>query len=115
MAMDVEVRAYRYNSVAAGVTAQALVGDATAPSSTVRGTGQGAVGDLLERVIIVPGATNAGTVTLVDGSTSMNILVSGTLADLSPLTVELHARSQNGPWKITTGSSVTCICVGHFT
>ncbi len=115
MAMDVEIRAYRYNSVLASQTAQVLVGDATAPSSTVRGTGQGAVGDLLDSVIIIPETTSAGTVTLVDGNTSINILVSGTLADLKPLVVPIHARSQNSAWKLTTGSAVHCICVGHFT
>ncbi len=115
MAQDVEIRPYRYNSVLASQTAQTLTGDPNAPLATVRGTGTGAVGDILESVIIIPETTSAGTVTILDGNTSINILVSGTLGDLKPLTVTLHARSQNGPWKITTGSAVHCICTGHFT
>jgi len=115
MAMDVEVRAYRYNIVVAGQTAQALTGDPNAPSSTVRGTGTGAINDMLHSITIVPAATNCGTVTLLDGSTSQNILVSGTLSDLHPITLIFDCRSQNGPWKITTGSSVSVIATGHFT
>ncbi len=73
------------------------------------------MGDILESVIIIPETTGAGTVTLVDGNTSINILVSGTLGDLKPLIVPIHARSQNTAWKLTTGSNVHCICIGHFT
>ena len=94
--------AVHYEDVAKSQTAQVL-------GST------GAVGDLLQRIIIVPETTGAGTVALLDGTVSRNLLVAGTLADLSPIVIELGIRSINGPWKITTGDNVHAIGVGSFT
>lgn len=91
----------KYEDVAAGQTAQAL--GAT-----------GAAGDMLHRLIIVPAATNAGTVALLDGTVSRNVFVTGTLADLKPITIEVGAHSVNGAWKVTTGASVSVIAVGDF-
>lgn len=86
-----------YETVAAGQTAQVL-GLA------------GAQGDYVERVVIVPGTSAAGVVTLLDGSTSISLFAGGgttALTDLRPHVVEL--------WKITTGTNVTAIAVGDFT
>ena len=91
----------QYETVAASQTAQAL--GAT-----------GAVGDYLAGLLIVPAATNAGTVALLDDTTSMNVFVTGTLADLTPIWLPLGMRSVNGAWKITTGASVSVIGVGKF-
>lgn len=96
-------RATDYETVAASQTTQAL-----GPT--------GHAGDVLQRVIIVPETTSAGTVAIKDGSgTAINIFVSGTLADLSTITVELGLRSTDGAWQITTGSAVHVIAVGRFT
>ena len=94
-----------YETVAAGQTAQVL------------GT-NGAQGDYIERVVIVPATTAAGVVTLIDGSTSIALHVGGgttALITLEPITVELHMYSKTGPWKITTGANVSVIAVGDFT
>jgi hypothetical protein len=94
-----------YETVAASQTAQ------------VMGT-NGAQGDYIERVVIVPGTSAAGVVTLLDGSTSIPLFVGGgttALSDLKPLVVELNMYSKTGPWKITTGANVTAIAVGDFT
>lgn len=76
----------------------------------------GAIGDVLERVIIVPETTAAGTVAIKDGSgTAINIFVAGTLADLKPHVVVIGARSAVGAWQITTGANVHVIAIGSFT
>jgi hypothetical protein len=76
----------------------------------------GAKGDILERIVIIPATTSAGTVSIKDGSGSaINIFVTGTLADLKPQTIQLGMRSSDGAWKITTGASVSVIAIGRFT
>jgi len=76
----------------------------------------GAKGDVLERLIIVPETTAAGTVAIQDGSdTAINVFVAGTLSDLHPIIVYLGARSATGAWSITTGTAVHAIAVGRFT
>lgn len=75
----------------------------------------GASGDILERCIITPETTGAGTVAIKDGSnTAINIFVAGTLSDLKPHVVHIGARSTAGAWQITTGANVHVVCVGRF-
>lgn len=77
---------------------------------------KGATGDLLERLIIVPETTGAGTVAIQDGAgTEINVFVTGTLEDLKPLHVHLGARSRAGAWSVTTGANVHVVAVGRFT
>lgn len=91
-----------YATVAASQTAQVLGGN-------------GNRGDYLETVVIVPTTTAAGAVTIIDGSTSIVVFQTGTLADLKPFHVYVKAYSKTGPWKITTGANVAVIAVGRFT
>lgn len=91
-----------YEDVAASQTAQAL--GAT-----------GKTGDILHHLVIVPAATNAGTVALLDGTVSRNVFVTGTLSDLKPIIIPIGAKSVNGAWNVTTGASVSVIAVGQFT
>jgi hypothetical protein len=90
-----------YETVAAGVTGQVL------------GL-LGARGDFVERLIIVPATTSPGVVTLIDGSTSIPIMVAGTTT-IAPIVVELNIISQTGVWSITTGTNVSVIAIGNFT
>lgn len=76
---------------------------------------KGAVGDYVERLIIVPATTGPGLVTLIDGSTSIPIMVTGGTTTLVPFVVELGLYSLTGAWSITTGSNVSVIAVGRFT
>jgi hypothetical protein len=93
----------QYETVAASQTDQAL--GAT-----------GAVGDQLAGLLIVPATTGAGTVSIKDGSgSSINVFVTGTLADLKPHWIPLGIRSAAGAWKVTTGANVSVIAVGSFT
>jgi hypothetical protein len=94
-----------YETVAKSQTAQAL-----GPN--------GAKGDVVQRLIIIPETTAAGTVALIDGagdgSVSTNVFVAGTLADLRPIVIELGIRSTKGKWYVTTGDNVHVIAVGDF-
>jgi hypothetical protein len=75
----------------------------------------GGRGDVLERLIIVPETTAAGTVAIQDGDgTAINVFVTGTLADLSTIVIPIGARSRVGAWSITTGANVHVIAVGSF-
>lgn len=86
---------------------------ASATTQTIGPTG--AKGDVLQRVIIVPETTAAGTVAIKDGAgTAINIFVAGTLATLTPIIVELGLRSTDGAWQITTGAAVHVVAVGRF-
>lgn len=94
-----------YETVAAGVTDQVL-------------GGVGAVGDYLERIVIVPGVAAAGIVSIKDGGGSDISLFAGgavtALPNLMPVVVELGIRSTAGAWKVTTGANVTVIAIGNF-
>lgn len=101
MYTGVDGPAGRYETVAASQTAQVL-----GPN--------GAMGDYLEKLIIVPATTGAGNISIIDGSTSISVFVTGTLADLSPITIPLGIYSTTGAWKVTTGGNVSVIAVGRF-
>ncbi len=112
MSTEVEIRPFRYQTVAAGQTAQKLIG-----STAITGGGTGALGDILETVLIIPATTSPGAVTLLDGATSITAFAGGasSVPDLKPFLAVVGARSQNGAWSITTGSNVSVIAVGRFT
>jgi hypothetical protein len=79
----------------------------------------GAAGDYLEAVLIVPGTSAAGAVSIKDGAGSAISIFAGggttALADLAPIYVPLGIVSTGGAWKLTTGSNVTAIGIGNFT
>jgi hypothetical protein len=74
----------------------------------------GAQGDFIERLIIRPATTSPGLVTILDGSTSIPIMVAGTTT-IAPIVVELNMYSVSGAWSVTTGTNVSVIAVGRFT
>lgn len=95
----------KYVDIAASSTASTL------GSTTIGG---GALGDFIAGLLIVPEALTAGNIALLDSTSSINIFVSGTLADLTPIWLPLGIRSVNGAWKITTGANVHVRAVGKF-
>lgn len=80
--------------------------------------GSGAAGDYLAGVLIVPGTTAAGAVSVKDGGgSSISIFAGGgttALTTLIPFFVPLGIKSTGGAWKVTTGTNVTAIAVGNF-
>lgn len=93
-----------YETVAASQTAQVL--GAT-----------GAAGDFISHVLVVPASTSPGAVTLLDNATSITVFAGGSssVSSLVPFVIPLNMVSVSGAWKLTTGSSVSCIAVGSFT
>lgn len=79
----------------------------------------GASGDYLAGVLIVPGTTAAGAVSIKDGAGSAISIFAGggvtALIILTPVFVPLGIKSASGAWKVTTGANVTAIGVGNFT
>lgn len=75
----------------------------------------GKTGDRIQRLIIIPATTTPGLVTIIDGSTSIPIMVTGGTTTLAPIVVELGMVSVSGAWSVTTGASVSVIAVGDFT
>jgi hypothetical protein len=76
----------------------------------------GAIGDILERLVIVPATTGAGVVQIKDGDGSAITVFTGggTLSDLKTHVIEIKARSRAGAWKVTTGANVSVLAVGAF-
>jgi hypothetical protein len=110
MANPVEIAGFsagEYKTVAAGQSDQVL------------GNSTGGIGDYLTGVLIVPGTTAAGAVSIKDGSGGSISLFAGggttPLSSLVPIYVPLGIRSASGAWKVTTGSNVTAIASGDFT
>lgn len=93
-----------YETVAASQTAQVL------------GT-TGAIGDTLDGLLVVPGTTSPGVVTILDGATSIPVFVGGasSVSTLIPFWVQIGAKSVSGAWKVTTGANVSVFATGDFT
>ena len=92
-----------YETVAASQTAQVL------------GTA-GSAGDVISHIVVIPATTSPGNVLLLDNATSITLFAGGasSVSNLVPFIIPLGMTSMSGAWKITTGASVSCICVGSF-
>jgi hypothetical protein len=93
-----------YEAVPASTTAQVM-------------GGAGAIGDLLNGLLIIPATTSPGAVSILDNATSMTVFTGGasSVGSLVPFFVPIGARSVSGPWKVTTGANVSVVAVGSFT
>ncbi len=87
----------------------------SASVSTTAFGATGAAGDYMSHVILQPAATNAGTTTIFNNSTTVYVYTAGTLADLRPIVVPINAQSSGGSWNATTGASMTATGFGTFT
>jgi len=76
--------------------------------------GVGAIGDLLERVVVSVATAATATCSIKDGSGSA-ITLTAANTPIGVYTVELGIRSSSGAWKVTTGAGATAIAVGKFT
>lgn len=97
--------AAEYETVAASATDQVL--GAT-----------GAIGDYLAAILIIPGTTSPGAVSIKDGAGSGITIFTGgatSVLDLKPILVPLGIRCTGAGWKVTTGTNVTAIGIGDFT
>lgn len=94
----------QYETVAASQTAQ-VIGNT------------GAVKDIIYGLLVIPASTSPGNVLLLDGSTSITVFAGGanSVLTLHPFFIPLGLTSVSGPWKVTTGASVSVIASGVFT
>lgn len=90
----------KYETVAASQTDQAM--GAT-----------GALGDILERVIISVATSASGTCSIKDGSGSA-ITLTPANTPIGVYVISLGIRSTSGAWKVTTGAGATAIGIGRF-
>jgi hypothetical protein len=74
----------------------------------------GAVGDLLERLIISVATAATGTVSIKDGAGSA-IVITAANTPIGVYSVNIGIKSSAGAWKVTTGAGVTVVAVGRFT
>lgn len=95
---------YIYETVAASQTAQVL--------GTV-----GAKGDYLAGCLVIPATTSPGSVTVLDNATAIVIFTGGatSVTNLVPFFIQIGAASASGPWKVTTATLVSVVCIGKFT
>lgn len=91
----------QYETVAASQTDQVL-GSA------------GAVGDLLERLVVSVATAATGTVSIKDGAGSA-IVITAANTPIGVYSVNIGARSSGGAWQVTTGAGATVLAVGRFT
>lgn len=74
----------------------------------------GAVGDMLDQLIISVATAATGTVSIKDG-TGDAIVISPANTPIGVYTANIGARSKSGAWKVTTGAGATVVAVGRFT
>lgn len=74
----------------------------------------GAIGDILQRLIITVATSATGTVSIKDGAGSA-IAITAANTPIGVYHVEIGARSRAGAWKVTTGAGATVVAVGAFT
>ena len=80
---------------------------AASTTAGVPGGGSGAIGDFLEAVIV---KANTGTITILDGATTVLVIPASTTVGTR---YEFNMLAKTA-WKITTPASTEAICVGRF-
>lgn len=81
----------------------------------------GAVGDMLQNILVVPASTSPGAITITDGNGSAITVFAGgatSLSNLAPFRIPLGIRAKVATtpgWRITTGASLSVIVSGRFT
>lgn len=92
-----------YETVAASQTTQAL--GAT-----------GAIGDYLDRLIIVAATAATAQVQIKDGAdAAITIFPNSPGSGIGTYVLPIGMRSRTGAWQITTGAGCSVIAVGNFT
>jgi hypothetical protein len=76
----------------------------------------GAIGDLLQRLVIVVATAANSSVEIQDGADSaISILPDAVGEGIGSYVVELGIASRTGAWSVTTDSGVTVVAIGLFT
>ncbi|CAN5551698.1 hypothetical protein BH10PSE14_BH10PSE14_41740 [soil metagenome] len=95
-----------------GTTYKAVAASSTA---SILGT-TGAIGDLLNGLLVIPATTSPGAITLLDNATAITVFTGGatSVSNLVPFFVPVGGRSVSGAWKVTTGANVSIVAIGSF-
>lgn len=72
----------------------------------------GAAGDYIESLTVVPATATPGAVTLFDGTTAILTIPAGTTIPTYGLSLRMYSKT--GTWNVTTGASVSVVAVGRF-
>lgn len=91
-----------YEPIAASATAQ------------VMGT-TGEKGDYLDHVLVLVATAATGTVSVLDGATTIAVFPNSPGGGIGVYDLPIKAKSVNGAWKITTGAGSSALAVGKFT
>jgi hypothetical protein len=76
----------------------------------------GAIGDLLQRLVISVATAASGTVSIQDGAdTATLIMPNSPGGGIGVYVVELGIASRTGAWSVTTGAGSTVLAIGLFT
>ena len=76
----------------------------------------GALGDVLQRLVVAVTAAATSTVSIIDGNVSMAIVPANTPVGVYSIKIGARAKVTTTPgWKITTGAGVSVVAVGRFT
>lgn len=70
----------------------------------------GKLGDTLVRLVAIVTASATSNVSVGDGSRGAVVVVPAN-TPIGPYPIELGVKSNNGPWKITTGAGVTVLAI----
>lgn len=76
--------------------------------------GAGAVGDLLETLIVSVATAATSTVAIDDGG-GTDIVITAANTPIGVYSVPIGAKSRTGAWRVTTGAGATVLAVGRFT
>lgn len=92
---------------------------AASQSAAVLGT-VGAAGDYLSHLLVIPGTTSPGAVSISDGNGAAITLFAGgagSVPTIAPFVIPFCAKcvaTTSPGWKVTTGTNVTVIAFGTF-
>jgi hypothetical protein len=76
----------------------------------------GAIGDLLQRLVISVATAASGTVSIQDGAdTATLIMPNSPGSGIGIYMIELGIASRSGAWSVTTGAGSTVLAIGLFT
>jgi hypothetical protein len=76
----------------------------------------GAAGDTLDQLWIMPTTLGPGAVVVLDEGVPVWTWPAGIVpASLAPIFIPLNLRSVNGAWQITTGANLSVLASGAFT
>ena len=77
---------------------------------------KGAIGDVVQRLVITVATAATGAVDLQDGAgTAFSILPNSPGGGVGVYVVELGIASRAGAWSLTTGAGSTVVAIGFFT